>query len=192
MKDEAKKPIKITGGGRRMSAVILSQGKKATKIVGDKEQTAIPFVGTDSKSEWAQMGVGVILPDRKSLSHWGLALPRLLIQSWRAMKILEEIPEIHNDTLSACWYAAKKDPHSSEKNYLPKLENLLGRMGTVRLAFLRRKVLGSVPDEEELEKMLALIEEKKIEIATWELEEEINQGRLKESPRIKALIAKEK
>lgn len=175
-----------------MKSVILAQGTRTTKLVDEKDQIAVPFFGTDRDGEFSQMGVGITFPDLAQSLFWGLVIPHCLIQSWRAMKILEEMPEVYNDTLCACWYAAKKKPHSSEGKYLHKLKNLLGTAGGVRLALLRRKVLNSVPSDEELERMLALAEEKKVEFATWELEEEIKQGRLKESPRIKALIAKEK
>jgi len=172
-----------------MSAVILAQSSKMSKKVGNVPQDVAPFFGADREGDFAQMGVGILVS--KGSSFWGLAVPHLVVQSWRAMQILAEIPEIRNDTLCACWYAARREVHLSDRRYLVMLEELLGITGKVRLLLLRNKILSLVPTAAELEEMLKKLSNAGVDFDVLELREEIKAGRLEETKTLSELLRAE-
>lgn len=171
-----------------MSVVIALQELESTKVVGGILRRVIPFVGADREGEFAQMGVGLIIPEEQKTIIWGLLCPHVLIQSWRGMKILERIDYIDDGTLCACWTIARFDIHDSDKRYLNELAEQVGSAD--KLQTLRDEVLASVPTADELNAMITILREKNIEVDSWELEEEVKAGRIAMSPLIE-VIARE-
>lgn len=168
-----------------MSLVIATRGAQSEKVVDGQRRQVVPFVGADREGESAQMGIGLISPDGKGSTIWGLVAPHVLVQSWRAMKILEQIEVVGHGTLAACWYAASRSVHGSDKRYLDELAEQVG--GTDRFRALREEVLASMPSADELNTMIMNLREKGVNVDSWELEEEVRAGRIAMSPLIETL-----
>ncbi len=154
------------------------------KAINTRYGKGIPFVGADEGGTSAQLGIGILFPKNKIKGFvWGMISPRNLIQSWRAMKILEQVDSYSNDTiLCPCWYAAKTDIHSSDKHYLDKLA---GQFKSVwKFKRVRKEALNSAPAAKELQSMLRTLRKRKVEVSAWELEKEIRKGNIKTSPLI--------
>src|SRR4030043_245052 len=106
----------------KQGPVAVAFGQEGLKAVDVKIQKAIPFVGADHAGELSSFGVGLVLPENgKSAQIWGLVSPHMLIQSWRAMKILEHVEVIEHGTLCATWYAGSREVHSSNQHYIDEL-----------------------------------------------------------------------
>lgn len=165
-----------------MSLVVAMRGFESEKVVDGQRKKTIPFVGADREGEFAQMGVGLIFPDEQKGTVWGLAIPHMVIKSWRGMKILEQIKKIDHGTLCACWYAGGQDIHESDKRYLDELAEKLG--GTDKLQLLRDEVLSSAPNTDELNSIITNFREKGVRVDSWELTEEVRAGRISTSPLI--------
>lgn len=168
-----------------MSLVIATRGAQSEKVVDGRRKRVIPFVGTDREGEFAQMGVGLIFPDEKKGTVWGLVMPHALIQSWRGMKILERIERIGHSTLCGCWTVARRSVHDSDKRHIDELAEQVG--GADKLQALRDEVLASVPSADELNTMITRLREKGVDVDSWELEEEVKAGRIATSPLIETL-----
>jgi len=166
--------------------VVAIKGIESEKVVDGRRRKTVPFVGTDREGEFAQMGVGLIFPDEQKGTIWGLVSPHALIQSWRGMKILEQVEIINNGTLCACWYAGGQKVHESDKHYLDDLAERLG--GTEKLQMLRGEILSSMPNTDELNSMITNLREEGVDVDSWELEEEIKAGRISTSPLIETLV----
>ena len=171
-----------------MNAVIAIKGKESRKLVGSRRHRVIPFVGADRRGEFAQLGLGLIFPDRKGRNiFWGLLLPHSLIQSWRGMKVLERVKRIDEFTLCACWYAGRREIHEMDRETVDGLAEQLG--GIVKLETISEKVLASAPRPVELDAMIRNLRKQGVDVDSRELEEEIEAGRVAMSPRIKRLIS---
>ncbi len=166
--------------------IIAIRGIESEKVVNGRCRRSIPFVGADRKGEFAQMGIGLIFPDEKEVTIWGLASPHALIRSWRGMKILEQIEIISDGTLCACWYAGSQKIHESEKRYLDNLAERLG--GTEKLQMLRGEILSSVPSFDELTSMIGNFYVRGVDVDSWELQEEVKAGRISTSSLIETLV----
>jgi hypothetical protein len=67
-------------------------------------QKISPFVGAVLEGKYStKLGVGVTLPDAEESWFWGLNMPHNLIQSWRAMKLLEESEVVYSSLLSKAY-----------------------------------------------------------------------------------------
>lgn len=168
-----------------MSLVIATRGAQSEKIMDGRRRQVVPFVGADHEGEFAQMGIGLICLDEQGGTMWGLVIPHALIQSWRGMKILERIGRIDRSTFCACWTVARRYIHDSDKRYLNELAEQVG--GVDKLQALRDEVLASVPSADELNTMITNFRESGVDMASWELEEEVRAGRIATSPLIETL-----
>jgi hypothetical protein len=113
----------------------------------------------------------------------------MLIQSWRAMKLLEYVPRIGRGTLCACWYATGKRVHDSDKRYL---DDLASQFSTrEEFETIRARVLASVPDAEEFDRMLTMVRDKSIDVSVDELTELIEQGELPHHEIVNELVRKD-
>ncbi len=169
--------------------VLVAQGNPCTKVIDGQEHEVIPFAGTDREGEFASFGVGYQLSSEGSGSIWGLVMPHMLIQSWRAMKLLEHTPQINSGTLCACWYAASEHPHQSDQRHIDELAAEFGD----RAAFdaLRAGILAAVPASEELEAMLTIVRDRDIKVSVHELKGLVAEGKISPHPIIDELIAKQ-
>lgn len=167
--------------------VVAIQGEMSEKVVDGQMRKVIPFVGADSEGEFSQMGVGLLFPENGSGTLWGLVMPHCLIQSWRGMKILERIDEISHSTLAGCWYAGKENISDSDKRYLDELAVQFS--SREEFDSIRAEILGTAPSSEEVESMIRNLREKGVDIASWELEKEIENGYIDSSVTIDNLVA---
>lgn len=169
-----------------MSFVIAMRGAQSEKIVGGIPRQVIPFVGADCEGEYAQMGVGIAYPDEQGGTIWGLIMPHALIQSWRGMRLLEQIGRIDQSTLCACWTVMQHNIHGGSRYYLDELAKQVG--GVEKLETIRNELLASVPSIDELNDMITCFREKGVGVDSWELEAEVKAGRLAMTPLIEELI----
>lgn len=169
-----------------MSLVIAIRGSESEKVVEGRRRKVIPFVGADREGESANVGIGLIFPDEERGTIWGWIMPHALIQSWRGMKLLEQIERIGGGTLCDCWYGAGHCVHDSDKCHLDELAKQLG--GADKLQVLLDEVLISTPSPDELNAMITNLREKGVDVDCRELREEVRAGRIAMSPLIEMLI----
>lgn len=172
-----------------MSLVIAIRGEPSEKIVDGECQKVIPFVGADSEGEFAQMGIGLIFPDKGNGSIWGHVVPHALIKSWRGMKLLEQVERIEHGTLCACWTISTRNIHDSDRRHLNDLASQFGGLDELEKA--REAILASVPCADEIESMIMALREKNVRVDTWDLTAEIESGLITTSLLIETLVREE-
>lgn len=173
----------------RRGLVAVAFGQEGLKAVDGKIQKAIPFVGADHPGEFSSFGIGVVLPENGNRGQiWGLAMPHMLIQSWRAMKLLEHVEVIEHGTLCATWYAGSREPHSSDQHYI---DGLAAKVGEDKFRTLRTRILDEVPTSDEVTRMLTDLRDNEVEVSSWELKREVEEGRLAPNPLIDELVAED-
>lgn len=91
-----------TERGSRSRTIILATGLQSTKEVGGSPTLVTPFVGAVGSRTLARLGVGAIYPLLRRTETWGLISPHNLVQSYRAMKLLESLSAVAPGTLEAC------------------------------------------------------------------------------------------
>ncbi|MBY0472990.1 hypothetical protein K2Q00_01730 [Patescibacteria group bacterium] len=154
------------------SVVVLTGNTGKKFFYGETEQADVtPFVGQDNMGQFG-IGIAVTRPNgTKQGWIWGLVMPRHLIQSWRAMKLLEEMPRIKlPGTLSHCWSLAKEKLQGYDYKYLDEEGAVWGSYEKFREA--RAKVLAMFPTDDELKAMLAIVNEQGLNIRVEEIEEQ--------------------
>jgi hypothetical protein len=157
------------------TSVVVCTGKSSKKFINNSEDQVdvTPFIGQD---HMGQFGVGFKLLHNNGCQEgrlWGLMMPQHLIQSWRAMKMIEELPRIELcGTLTGSWYMARENL-GYDSRYLDKEGHVFGDYEKFRE--LRARVLAMFPNNDELIAMLALAEENSIKLDTYEIEEERNK-----------------
>lgn len=177
---------------KRYQNLVIATGKEEFKLVGSFYLRSTPFVGASAHcgGELYEFGVGITCSDIKKGAFWGLVHPHMLIQSWRAMRILENIEEIDvNSTLAQAWAAGARESDGWKQEDTTKLA---AKVGEDKFNLFRAKILNEVPAPDELAIMLRGIIDNRVEIATWELKKEIEEGRLAPHPLIDEVIAEEK
>lgn len=81
------------------------------------------------REDAGELGVGIRLKNEYGESRtffWGLVVPQDPIQSFKAMKLLEQIKDYKNSTLCYCWYAASKSVHPSDIEKVEVIKKLIG------------------------------------------------------------------
>ncbi len=167
--------------------VLVAQGNPCTKVIDGQEHEVVPFAGANKEGEFASFGVGYQLLSEGSGSIWGLVMPHMLIQSWRAMKLLERVPHINSGTLCACWYAASENPHSSDQRHIDELAAEFG--GPAAFEALRAEILAAVPLSDELDAMLTIVRDRGVEVSVHELNTMVEAGKIPPHPIIDELTA---
>lgn len=156
-----------------MTHVVVCTGQTTKKLLygGTGEVEVTPFVGQDSMRHFG-VGIGILYPDgRADGCIWGLIMPQFLIQSWRAMKMLEKTSQVYAGYgLASFWYLGRERLHTSDLHYLEEASRLFENYEQFRE--VRAQALASFPTEEELEKMLAVVEVQKLDISKNEIEEQ--------------------
>lgn len=159
-------------------AVFLCTGESGMKRVYGQNHLVkmTPFVGTNRRGKFSELGVGVVALDDdgdECAYMWGTAIPHNLIQSWRAMKLIEYAPSFSNWSLCAFWNLGRENrwPDSREDDYLGQAVKLWGSPDAFRIA--RAAVLSLFPKDAELQTMLDIARSNDIEISDREIRERI-------------------
>lgn len=168
-----------------MAPVIAVRGSVVERTIDRERTPSVAFMGADRPGKLSCVGVGVINESTGTASIWGLAIPHCIIQSWRAMKVLEEIPVIEHGTLCACWYAAGRRFLDSDKRHL---EHLVDIIGEEHFGTLRARVLEDAPGADELDEMIRLFREHEIHVNVHELRQEIEAGTIVITDEIQRLL----
>ena len=172
--------------------ILIEKGIASQKTIRGEEKQVTPFVGADGEGSFSQLGVGVLVKDvadETTSLMWGLLLPHNLIQSWRAMKLVEGVPELAGDTLCQSWYSAQKQCHPSDVYHQFDLAERFSDQKSFDA--IRDVVLKAVPNEEELSSMLSAVRDKNLYLSDLtEINQIINEGEYPESKKILEEIAK--
>lgn len=155
--------------------IIISKGKKSSKIVNGRKYRITPYVCASEGGSFAQVGLGVMFEDGTSFM-WGVSVPRCLVQCWRGMKILEALRQVNGHrTLSNCWHASAR-----EIDYLkqPHVDELVKQFAS-RQEFddLRASIIGEMPPE--INEMIQICRSQSITIDINELRTEAHLGNLR-------------
>lgn len=153
--------------------IVVCRGATSKKFVNGAsvETDVTPCVGQDRMGHF---GVGIISLQPDGIERiwlWGLIMPRHLIQSWRAMKLLEETPRIDvHRTLSHYWTLAGEMLYGYSDRLLNPEGAAFGDYEKFRET--RARVLAQFPNDDELNAMLAIIAGHELDIDFKEIEKE--------------------
>lgn len=170
-----------------MAVVIAAIGAKSKKLFNGEYEEVTPFMGADREGKYASLGIGFF-----SSTHtytWGLVGPHNLIQSWRAMKILEKVPDIQQGTLCHCWYAAKEKIYGSDIRWVEELATQFS--SNDEFEKVRNEALNALPSPEAFDAMLIALREKNVSIDSYELTQLIKEGKLSPNPLIDQIVKEE-
>lgn len=138
---------------------IALRGIETEMEVAGSVKKVIPFVGAYSIGSLIKFGIGVLSAsnsDQEPLYFWGPVYPHKLIQSWRAMKLLEEADKIDETILQHCWYGV-----SQEKDFSKTLtdEHLLADIfcGEENAKRIVKEALTMTPQEAEYNEMIEIL-----------------------------------
>lgn len=162
---------------------LAEMGAKPRTIWRDgkwQEVEMTSFVGvTDEES--AQLGIG--LADKEGKCHfWALAFPHALITSWRGMQVLDHLEKIGYGTIHHAYFVGERKKDSEVERSMAELKEQLPEIETLREKLLKKPI----PDDE-LDRMLTICNspESHINVATWELKQEIEAGTIHETRQVK-------
>lgn len=150
-------------------SVVVYNGETSKKFIEDEmeQATITPFVSADMLA----LGLGLSITLADGTAHtttWELMSPRTLIRSWRAVKMLEALPNLQiHGSLSLCWTLAKETLASHADTYPDELGTLYGDYEQSRE--MRANILASYPTPDTLASMLAVIKKLGLKINTEEI-----------------------
>jgi len=156
------------------TSITFARGAWGKKVVDNLQVTVQPSAMYDGTS----MGIAL----RQKCGHgqfWGLFAPRAVLATYRGMKIAEQVEKFEDGTLCACWYSGKRKINPGEEHYINEIEAKIGKAE-------REKILYTIPTN--FEEMLTKLSRKVIDIAGWEIEDEIKDGVLTATPKIQAFL----
>ena len=187
---DSQRPIPQEAAEQRPSkTLILATGTPSEKVIRGKIEKVTPIVYAQGQGFFSEVGVGITTSEGGYV--WGLLTPHNLIQSWRAMKMLEQLPEIMPDgTLAAAWETATPYLHASDERYLDDLRAVA--KGKVNIDTIREQLLQTTPKASEVEDMVRALKSQDIHFGTGELEREIRERRLNKTPYLEQVITEEK
>ncbi|MDP1884036.1 MAG: hypothetical protein Q8L10_01590 [Candidatus Moranbacteria bacterium] len=109
---------------------------------------------------------------------WGLTVPRCLVQCWRGMRILEDLPRIEGRrTLANCWYAGARYIDFTRQPHLDELaEQFASRQEFDKL---RTEILSKTLSTPEVNSMIEICREKNITFDINEIRSEAQLGNLR-------------
>ncbi len=141
-------------------SIVVAIGSTGRKFVSKTEGLVecTPFVGQDDRGQFG-VGISMLYDDGgRETWMWGCLFPHHLIQSWRAMKLLEVISHLNLYTLHAAMSAAGK-----------RLDEEGSCWGNKESLQAVANVLAMFPTDAELGHMLAIIKENGIKIDLSEI-----------------------
>lgn len=168
--------------------VVIAEGRPSIKVVDNQEREVVPFTGTE-RGSGVTFGAGFYFANEGGGFISGVAAPRKLIRSWRAMKLIEQVPKIGYGTLFACWNAAQEWVHDSEKRYIDGLASQFSSPETFEA--IRSDILNAVPTAEEFEQMLTIVRVENLRVFVKELTELIERDELPHHPIVDELVQEE-
>lgn len=163
---------------------ILLQGQPRQVNIDGKPYEGVPSLLMDTKS--SNFFLGVSLPEKGASynSLWG-AYPEV-IHGWRALKLLENLPEVDNTILYATWEVSRRE--SPEIPYqMGKISHLFGSLE--QLTTLRDGLMQAGPSPEQLQGMLTRAHKGGVRVEGWELKREAEAGIVTITPPIQELIS---
>ena len=153
-----------------MTGIIVAKGRTTRKTVEFHEPgefDVTPVVTADGGGRFSRLGVGFYVDADKKPKIIALGMPNLLVRSWRAMKLLEELPRLDmHRTLFACWSAASEQSLLNDARHIQHLAAMFPSAGAFRA--IRARVLSMDPSGE-MTAMLNVIEEHDLDIDVTEL-----------------------
>ena len=156
------------------TSITFARGAFGEKVVDGFKIKVQPSAVYDGTS----MGIAL----RQKCGHgqfWGVFIPRLVLATYRGMKIAEKVEKFEDGTLCACWYAGKRKSNSGEQDYVDEIEAKIGKEG-------RERILYTIPPN--FEDMLTKLSDNRVDIAGWEIEDEVKEGVLAATPRVQAFL----
>lgn len=157
-----------------MLLTVFAKGELGEKVIDGEIKLASP-IACDGGLE---MGTGLAYEDGKA-TFWGLGLPKKVIASYRGMKIAELVEEFGHSTLAACWYSGNRNVHASEQRYVDEIVAKIGKPA-------RERILEMVP--ENFDDVITMLQEKGVHFAGWEIEEEVENGVLRVTPKLQTYL----
>lgn len=162
------------------TVIVAYLGQPSLKTVDGVEQMVMPCVGAMG----GHMGVGLVFSDG-TVSIWGLGSPRFLIQSWRAMKLLERIKVVEKNTLHLCWEAMRYKIYERSQ-----FEALAEQVGGWKRFLKFRSILGRLyPTALQLEQMYEAFQTEEYPIDLDELHWEAERLGFHLSPEVAEAVA---
>lgn len=136
-------------------------------IVSEKIMSA--FLGATDETN-ASFGIGLI-DEQGGNTFWGLIGPHCLVTAWRGVQVLDQVLNIKDGTICACYYTGERELSGRDERYLDILREQMFDIDQIRAELLEV----AIPSEE-LDSMLSICNSKKngISVLTCELEDEIN------------------
>lgn len=157
-----------------MPTLVLARSAPKVRLINDEPAETEVFVGATKQGILSEVGVGIIDNTNKTVRLWGPLAPHRLIQSWRAMWLLEHVVRIDTDTLHDAWYVAAPEIKSIDT---PAFDALTERIGSIDgLLALRAEILDRMIDTSELDQAITFLRLSGILIDGHELEDEILRG----------------
>jgi hypothetical protein len=167
--------------------IIALRGESSLKELDGFLEVMTPFVGTDGPGKFSEFGIGLLSVDDQVLIFWGTVVPHALIQSWRAMKLLEQISSLKTEILSACWHLARPESLiDDDLRYFRSLNDLSAAPGTAEK--LRGEVLSLFPSTALIDQMIRIFRNHSIDLDVIDLQTGVASGKILSSPLIDALI----
>lgn len=183
------------GESFKSSLIILAKGKPGNKIIENRTVQAVPTMGI-VLSESPHLVKGLIYPERvgrRSIRALYGSSPNNLIQSWRAIKILEGIDFTYDSTISDAYDIAGGALSRESKARLPYIDRLHApqleeNAGRPIFSEFVASVLDQVPNEDELNQMIRTSRDNGLILNGWELQDEVKAGRLAPNPLIDKVV----
>jgi hypothetical protein len=174
-----------------MAVVLIANGETSQKTIGRSRVGVTPHVIGEPSSaacQFGSLGVGYYRADNSRGKYWGMSLPHNLINSWRAMKLLERTTSIDEDRpLALCYQAVTadrlKDGDADElSTYFESYQKFVNA---------RQAAAVAIPSPEDLDAMLRVAMNADIQISMNPILEYVEIGVLPRLPIFDAIIQKQ-
>lgn len=159
-------PIRI----RYDRVIPASLGNTQLKEVSGYKTLTIPFMGADQAGGSAKLGVGMLLPREEEAFFFGYSINRWLIQSWRAMKLLDKMDNIDDTTLRICSMATDYEKTLDSKLVL----HLSMGVGTPDFIDYVMEIMTMYPKENELLTIIQILQSNNVQIDMERLRKELS------------------
>ena len=181
----------IEKGKARMNYVVAIKGDVQQKVVlvdgSLTHQMIIPFVGARCNGI-AEVGMGFLGEAGQVMQFYAPDFFKHILQSWRGMRILEQITHIWDGTLKDCYNAAAPDPTYLEKR---EFSSLADQIGLQKFDSFLQRMLATMPKPSDLDQILQTMRGAGVHFDLFELQREIRGGKLQPTLLLKSLINQE-
>lgn len=158
-------------------SIILERGTPVRRVFEGKEFQLTPIMAVPWPSNAIQLGFGY-LPDGGTPYIWGVGDQHNLIQVWRAMKLLEVVPEIDDRTHRACWEATRRlaPDQAVDRELIRYLQQLFE--SPQQFGEFLYSLMTQTPDPAKVQVMLEVLRPLGMYVSKAELEAELAAGAL--------------